>query len=81
MRSNDLITIIDYNRETKPKPFHHNFDLMTCALQIEQAARVATADTTNGKPAINPDLLAASNAFKWQPPKAPWWNILARGRA
>lgn len=64
MRSTDLITIIDYNRETKPKPFHHNFDLMTCALQIEQAARITTADT-----------------IRWQPPKAKWWNILARGRA
>lgn len=30
-----LINTIDHNAATKPKPFHHNFDLMTATLKME----------------------------------------------
>jgi hypothetical protein len=32
-----LIQIIEYNYQQKPKPHHHNKDLMTTALMLEQA--------------------------------------------
>jgi hypothetical protein len=32
-----LIDIIDHNRETKPMPHHHNRDLMTTLLKMEQS--------------------------------------------
>lgn len=30
-----LLTVIDYNAETKPKPHHMNRDLMTTVLKME----------------------------------------------
>jgi hypothetical protein len=36
MKASDLLLIIDHNYETKPRPAHMNFDLMTAALQLER---------------------------------------------
>lgn len=35
LKRDALLDVIDHNKETKPKPFHHNLDLMTAALEIE----------------------------------------------
>lgn len=46
MTPKDFMTIIDHNLETKPRPAHMNKDLMTCAMQMEQAMRLQ--DDFNG---------------------------------